>query len=508
MVKGNTLVLEYYEPAYTDGGIINLDKVIHGYINTFPEDSHNNTNYSCHYDINCSEGYDWCVEKRTVSMILLNENTAICTGCLINNVRQDLTPYYLTAFHCADIDNNGVLSPTEINDAQTWLFRFKYWSPTCNQGDAPTHWVSTTGATLRAGYAATDFTLLELSSRPPSGFGILYAGWDRASAPPSSSTVIHHPSGAMMKISFDFDPATSSSWQGTPADSHWKIILDKGTTEGGSSGAPLFNQNHKVVGQNHGGFSGCPYVEKKYGRFDVSWAGGGTSSTRLSNWLDPDNTGATTIGATSPTIYLINRTLTGTNKFASLEKIHIEGEVITNGLLCQPSNVPFTTESGSYSTFVAKSITIHPGTEFKLGSNVVVEAKNDIACSDNIVEGDYVDGFCNAQTSMLTADNSILEQHHNDVVTDGNEFNSDDDIIVHPNPNNGNLVVEFIKTVDSEQNYFKSITITDLSGRTIYSETNIDKNENHIDISGSPKGIYFMCIYTEKGTFIKKIMVK
>ena len=30
-----------------------------------------------------------------------------------------------------------------------------------------------------------------------------------------------------------------------------------------------------------------------YGRFDKSWTGGGTNSTRLSNWLDPNNSGAT-----------------------------------------------------------------------------------------------------------------------------------------------------------------------------------------------------------------------
>ena len=32
-----------------------------------------------------------------------------------------------------------------------------------------------------------------------------------------------------------------------------------------------------------------------YGRFDRSWTGGGTNTTRLSNWLDPTNTGRTTL---------------------------------------------------------------------------------------------------------------------------------------------------------------------------------------------------------------------
>jgi hypothetical protein len=58
----------------------------------------------------------------------------------------------------------------------------------------------------------------------------------------------------------------------------------------------LFDQNSRVVGQLHGGFTGCAPITKYYGRFNLSWTGGGTDATRLSNWLDPvPSTGATTI---------------------------------------------------------------------------------------------------------------------------------------------------------------------------------------------------------------------
>jgi lysyl endopeptidase len=50
-----------------------------------------------------------------------------------------------------------------------------------------------------------------------------------------------------------------------------------------------------------------------YGRVSVSWTGGGSNSTRLSNWLDAGNTGATTLdgigGSTTPT-YAISGTIT------------------------------------------------------------------------------------------------------------------------------------------------------------------------------------------------------
>ncbi|HNU83421.1 MAG TPA: T9SS C-terminal target domain-containing protein, partial [Thermoanaerobaculia bacterium] len=60
------------------------------------------------------------------------------------------------------------------------------------------------------------------------------------------------------------------------------------TTEPGSSGSPLFDPNHRIVGQLHGGSAACGNnLSDYYGRFSVSWTGGGSNTSRLSNWLDP-----------------------------------------------------------------------------------------------------------------------------------------------------------------------------------------------------------------------------
>jgi hypothetical protein len=101
LVQGNSIILEYYEPKHSDDGIINISRVIHGYINTFGNFSNGlGTSSNCNIDVNCPLGNNWEYEKRAVSMMLVNENSWFCTGCLVNNTKQDQKPFYLTAEHC------------------------------------------------------------------------------------------------------------------------------------------------------------------------------------------------------------------------------------------------------------------------------------------------------------------------------------------------------------------------------------------------------------------------
>ena len=75
------------------------------------------------------------------------------------------------------------------------------------------------------------------------------------------------------------------------------MTWEDGVTEPGSSGAPLFNSTHSVIGQLHGGNSSCdnPTGSDWYGKLSLSWTGNGNtySRRRLIDWLDPYNTGVT-----------------------------------------------------------------------------------------------------------------------------------------------------------------------------------------------------------------------
>lgn len=71
---------------------------------------------------------------------------------------------------------------------------------------------------------------------------------------------------------------------------------------------------------------------------------------------------------------------------------------------------------------------------------------------------------------------------------------------IAPNP-----TADFIYIQNANQDFVRSIKITDSNGRTILESTVI---ENKIDLSGFQKGVYFAQIKTDGGTFTKKIVKK
>jgi hypothetical protein len=214
-------------------------------------------------------------------MTLTANNVRRCTGTLINNVEQDGRPFFLTAKHC--------------NTAPNSIFMFNYESPDCSNLEGALN-QTIQGATVLVDWAPSDVTLMELSSPPPADYFVYYSGWNAESLPADSVFGIHHPRGDIKKISFDHDFVTSASYTSSDtALNHWKVgSWEVGTTEGGSSGSPLFNRSGQVLGQLHGGVANCANsINDYYGRFDYSWYGLGTSSTAVRFWLDPEGTGHT-----------------------------------------------------------------------------------------------------------------------------------------------------------------------------------------------------------------------
>lgn len=334
LLQGNTIILEYYEPVSSDDGSIHIGKVIHGYQNTFTRDGLG-ISASCNVDVMCTLGNNWINERHAVVLILVDNNTTWCSGCLVNNTQKDFKPYILTARHCY-YENNGN-TPNDITPA-TNIFRFRYWRPDCGSGFPPPTNFSITGATLRAHDATTDFALLELSAIPPANFNAYYAGWDRSTTPAQNATGIHHPKGDAMKISYEQHPvfAHPNPNGSSVILSTWKVgHFENGTTQDGSSGSPLFNQNHRIVGQlstvpdcEGDNTCACNYPYSNYGRFDMSWTGGGTSSTRLRDWLDPSNTVSVLDGCASTTF--TDRTVTTNQTVVGCTNLNVQNVTVTS----------------------------------------------------------------------------------------------------------------------------------------------------------------------------------
>ncbi|OQY28475.1 MAG: hypothetical protein B6244_06910 [Candidatus Cloacimonetes bacterium 4572_55] len=275
-VKGSVSVLEYYEPAHvSQPGQIEISRIVHGYKDLFHELRNFGDSGACNINVICDQADDWREDLKATALLVSSSGFRFCTGSLINNVTQDQTPYFLTANHC------GV----SVGD----LAVFNYESTSCPYPGVDGNLAHSAAIiSLFASGSASDYSLSLLEDLPDD-YDVYFSGWDANDTPAQSSTGIHHPSGDVKKICFDYDAATHTSWGGTPPNSHWQVNWDDGTTEPGSSGSPLYDQNHRLIGQLHGGTAACSGTQPngqpdQYGKFSLTFP-------NIQQWLDPDNTG-------------------------------------------------------------------------------------------------------------------------------------------------------------------------------------------------------------------------
>ena len=243
VIVGDEIIIQLTEPKTSESkekSLLLISKVVHGYKNIFASLTEKNTgnnmtqslgeSASCNNDLACYS--NWSFESNAVALVLLSSGTEWRSGSLLNNTSQNYTPYFLSAFHCIDTDYSETLSTTEINNAQNWMFKFKYKKTSCN-GSTVTSSATYNQAAFRAAWSDTDFLLMELFNFNASTADAAYLGWDRTGNNPTSGTGIHHPQGDVMKISFDNDAITSNvspiPWAvpgGTlisPVNTHWLV---------------------------------------------------------------------------------------------------------------------------------------------------------------------------------------------------------------------------------------------------------------------------------------------
>lgn len=308
LVTGDKAWIEYYEPANAVGEAkLTVGSVVHGYRTAVMYQKALNDSGSCNQDVDCditppgADPYDLDNVKEKIkraSAMLVTGSTGFCSGTLINNTSNDGTPYFMTANHCGGGEAG-------------WAFRFNWRSPnpSCSTvASSPNGSFNQTvsGSILRANSSQSDMELVEITDASffNTNPDVVWVGWNRSTTQvPALNFGIHHPSGDIQKVCRDDDGATRQtiSFNGNANTQMWFISeWELGVTEQGSSGSGLFNQDGRLIGVLSGGAAACNGTSNNgqpdfYGRFGVAWSYGSSASSRLSDWLDPTNTGAVSI---------------------------------------------------------------------------------------------------------------------------------------------------------------------------------------------------------------------
>ncbi len=450
---------------------------IHHLIESF-EEATRGEDYSCMIDANCSEGNDWCNQKRSVAIFYFTENGGRyrCTGALVNNYRNNFTQYFLTARHCTN----------EITNWSTTSFYFNHQHIYCNVGDKNTYYESDCNEHYKVqgsqmvGYCDvlwSDNALLLITEPIPIQYNVYYSGVDITKRSARDGvTIIHHPKGMPKKI-------TSGKIQHF-AGPRWEIYWDNGTTFPGSSGAPVFlNSNKRVIANNASAIPGYDCSNN----YRQSWVGKVRSCNDIKDVLF-GNSGLESYAGIDP-----NRDCQSTfhlqGKFHSTQEYDatLDGLTIQAGNTITVSNAVFHSES-NYTLTAGDRIVLQTGTSIRDGSTLSVKIA---PCSGNLVScGTRSSKQKNAESFSQDENITFTEDLHSNIVT------------IYPNPNNGTFTIN--TNFDTEEILF--IQVYNTLGQCIYKQVGL--LENTIQLPQSAQGMFWVKIMTQSQTFIKKIVVQ
>jgi len=491
LIFSNQVTLEYYLPEEVkEVGVISITYVVQGY--RFFSSGYGESMY-CNININCPEGAAWQNEKNAIALILL-DGFRICSGSLVNTTENDNRPYFLTADHCLGWTEGGeeVKYDAQWNpNAELFSFIWHYESPECEDTYDPPY-IETSRATVIANNFVSDFALLALDENPAKIPGITpyYLGWDCSGDAGTSGVAIHHPMGDIKKIALTRDIHNYQYYLpwGSPANSHWECGFYAGYLEKGSSGAPLLNNNRRVIGHHCGSRfreNYCYYLYhvidtlllKCYGKFWVSWdraaAGFGwtNSKERLRDWLDPNNTGITTLDGTDCNLKLKDKTYSSGTY--SIEGCSIE---ISNSTI--DTNTTVNLHGHDF-------VKVKTGFHAVSGSNVRITAGSSKHSKNG--NKDKIT-FTDLNSKNIAKSNiEIIENHL--------------DFTLYPNPNPGSFKID----ANFPLTEISNLKISNLLGVTIYEAQNLISN--NIQLSSSVSGIVFVIIILRDGTLLTQKML-
>ena len=239
VVDGATLRVEFQGAG--SNASLSIEKVAHiGPLSeAHPElECQNHINAQCRLNA-FPEGQEGAIVKMIYEE---RRGTFACSGTLMNERAESLTPYVLTADHCIN-------TPAEAASVSArWFFKTRSCRGVgLDSRSSMTHG----GATLLATSPSDDMSLIRLKNKAPGG--TIFAGWDPApvnfdTEPDRPVHVLSHPGGGVMK------------YTGAKARSEYRYILLSGSVvingvsahitdgaiESGSSGGGVFDDQFLI----------------------------------------------------------------------------------------------------------------------------------------------------------------------------------------------------------------------------------------------------------------------
>lgn len=261
------------------------------------------------YECNATESTR-APSRSTVGLVIAN--LVQCTGTLVNNARQDGTPYVLTARHCQQGRAGGGMPTAASTTTVYWLATTPCGTPLGDLYDPSI--VTQHGATTV--YEQQDAWLIRLD-RDPVVAAPYFAGFDASGAAFVGGYSIHHALSTKQQRVTWFGQAVPASFTagqlGVGYDSSfWGVSSQSGFYGPGASGAALFDSFNRIVGtaslgrERDGGPGVCPLATPQaptpttadgyFTSVGALWRSStdptsGSGATTLASILDPDGSG-------------------------------------------------------------------------------------------------------------------------------------------------------------------------------------------------------------------------
>jgi len=263
-LQGKQLTVEYNSNGATTKPRLSIDIVGQAYA-AFPgykdEDPSKGPSGFCNVNTACEEADEWRNEVSSVGILMTSSGGGYCSGSMINN--KDGKQYFLTAAHCTPSARDVV--------------GFNFDEETCDGNSNNIQKDSAAGLTTIFKNTGSDCHLVEIDEEIPSSYNIYLAGYNGEDVTEYTDvTCISHPSADRKKFTQHYGEVDRTGYITSDGESHWHVATwELGTTEGGSSGSPLFNANKEIIGQLHGGYASCTYnFDDYYGSLAVSFENG------------------------------------------------------------------------------------------------------------------------------------------------------------------------------------------------------------------------------------------